>query len=971
MTLTRCIMYGIFAAALFCGEGAAAVRIPLMVKEALASGTPGTDRIAEPVTIGVPLAENSGIRSTSQLGLEGAKKAQFKALGAWPNGNVRWVVIDTLASLNAGQTNHSLVLRDGGSGNFGGASLAVEDPDYITVDTGSATFRIRRRNFNFFDQVTVGGSVLVMPGNPGCLRVRDADNKTYASSNDDASTATVEENGPVKAVVKAVGRFKDRSGHAFMGYTVRFYFYSGKSYVKTIVTLRNTFLDSPSSKLFNSFEAVVPATLGAEKSVDFSTAAGPVAVPFTQSAHLYQSYANSKPKAGYMDCTHWNPPFPGTCKSPSGRYDPVESGRGLEIRSDKEIIHPLGDPDQWSPGWMELRDKARLGVTAVYRWMGSYWPAGFEVTSDGVITAGLYSSLHTVHTGANTAAAGLKFPFFAQDQRELFWHFHAQPLDNRAFNTIAHHPLIGKADWGQYVSTKCLWGQGEYLAADQQTRFFSAFGKKLDVLSSTPPFKINYRNYSWGAGGGGNQGDYAFFGAMFEWLRTGIAEYYLRAENLIHFQINAGVLRTDWDYAAVDVVPVDKYRDIKPCVRIALANPPSTPEIAHRHIYSLPMFYYLTGYEEAKDAFMDDAEVNIRNNIRNIWPCGRTDKYFDGEYIRAWSRKIRNMALQWEFSIQMGKENKVLKSYVLNATAGLIDSVVHEPKPGSKGRSRTRGYYVGDSTNTRAIHSFFYTQIMFEALYQVHRILVTHDPTQVRIADLDECMGGMAQFFFKDYFYENAKGGRYWDYNFFLDRPWSPEGRQMVRYPADRAALFGYIYDGGDEDYLKKGYDALVAYQVYDLGKSYPYWTEAQAQALMYAHQVTPPDRVWSHVKPSVQDHGNHRYTLTWTTPPGAEKYRIKFSNKPIVDRLGFNKTDQSWQYHPDHYTPRYYATLYGGEVLPRAAGSTHSITIDISKAVSEYNSKRGRKKGEIGYVDYYPSAPYYFDIRCYAPATR
>ena len=260
---------------------------------------------------------------------------------------------------------------------------------------------------------------------------------------------------------------------------------------------------------------------------------------------------------------------------------------------------------------------------------------------------------------------------------------------------------------------------------------------------------------------------------------------------------------------------------------------------------------------------------------------------------------------------------------------------------------------------------------MFEALYQVHRILVTHDPTQVRIADLEECMGGMAQFFFKDYFYENAERGKYWDYNFFLDRPWSPEGREMVQYPADRAALFGYVYDGGDEDYLKKGYDAFVAYQVYALGKSYPYWTEAQAQALMYAHQVTPPDRVWSRVKPSVQDHGNHRYTLTWTTPPGAEKYRIKFSNKPIVDRLGFDKTDQSWQYDPDHYTPRYYATLYGGDVLPRADGSTHSITIDVSKAISEHNAKRGRTQGEIGYVDYHPSASYYFDVRCYAPATR
>jgi hypothetical protein len=921
----------------------------------LPAGINGVDRVLEPVTIGVPLAENSGIKSISALTLSGVGKAQFKAEGFWPNGNIRWIVVDTLTTVRAG-ASATVNLNDGGSGNFGGPDLATDYEDYILVNTGAARFKIKKKNFNFFDEVIVGDTKLVSSGNTGAFLIRDSANTVFSSSLDSTSDAIIEENGPVKTIIKAYGRFRDKSGNPFMGYTVRFYFYSGKPYAKTVAILKNTFKDSPSAKLFNSSEVTVPLSLGAEKTIKFSRDVDSIERALNDHAYIYQGYSKYKIAPHTMDCSKWQLTTRGTCTSPSGAFavDPIYSG--LEIRADSEAIQSLGDFSKYTPGWMELRDSRQQGMSVVYRWMGAYWPASFDASASGELTVGLYS--------AHNPDTGLKFPFFAQDYRELYWHFHTSQINNESFNTIAHYPVVGKADWHQYVATKSLLSQTEYLTPGQQANFFSDMGKTFDVAATNPAFKTVYRNYSWGAAGGSNQGDYAFWGALFDWLRTGFGGYYLKAENIINFHINAGTLRTDWDYAAENVDPTDSARDKKPAINVAVANFPATPEMEHHQTLDFPMYYYITGNEEAKDALLDDIEMNIRDNINAVWPCGSTNLSFDANYIRAWSRKFRNMAYEWEVSIQLGKENDSLKRYLKNAIEGLIDAAVDEPTVPTKGRSRTRGFYIGDSQNTQTLHSFFYTQIMFEAIYQAYRIFKLYDPNYVRLADLEECMGGMAQFFFKEYFDGNATGGKHWEYNFPVTKPWISPGKNMVRYPADRAALIGYMYDSGDSEYLKKGYSALAAYQYYDLGKSYPYWTEAQAQALMYARKIAPPTAVWKPITITVKKDSSASYTLQWQVPPGVQQYRIKYSTKPIVNWLNYNKLDMTWGYDPESYTPRYYATLYDGKVIPLQQNSTQSVTIDIPAAIAEFNSNRKRTEGQIGYVSYDPAATYHFDVR-------
>ena len=49
----------------------------------------------------------------------------------------------------------------------------------------------------------------------------------------------IEENGPVRAVIKATGAYKDSTGSVYMRFTVRMHFYKGLSRVKAVTTLRN------------------------------------------------------------------------------------------------------------------------------------------------------------------------------------------------------------------------------------------------------------------------------------------------------------------------------------------------------------------------------------------------------------------------------------------------------------------------------------------------------------------------------------------------------------------------------------------------------------------------------------------------------------------------------------------------------------------------------------------------------------
>src|SRR5215813_13263224 len=113
--------------------------VPLTIQEALYPGAPtsGIDRSQDPVTVGIPLPDAAGINSISRLSLQGALVGQFRVLGRWPSGNIQWVLVDTQVDLAAGGKNTQIRLTSAGTGNFGGADLAIDNGATITVNTGA------------------------------------------------------------------------------------------------------------------------------------------------------------------------------------------------------------------------------------------------------------------------------------------------------------------------------------------------------------------------------------------------------------------------------------------------------------------------------------------------------------------------------------------------------------------------------------------------------------------------------------------------------------------------------------------------------------------------------------------------------------------------------------------------------------------------------------------------------------------
>ena len=235
----------------------AALRVPLAVKERA-----NLNRQQSPVSFGVPLAKSAAILSVNELKISesdggSAIPAQFRVLSRYQgtandsSRPIRMVLVDFQSSVNAAQ-ERQYYLCDGGAGTYVAPDIASENADNITLDTGRIRVRINKHEFNLFDIVdidtddngTYDRQVIASTGTNGIFV--SSQGGTY-SSVCAPETISIEENGPLRAVVKVCGYFKNISGEKLLppsgdngiSFTVRLKAYKGKSYVKADVTLEN------------------------------------------------------------------------------------------------------------------------------------------------------------------------------------------------------------------------------------------------------------------------------------------------------------------------------------------------------------------------------------------------------------------------------------------------------------------------------------------------------------------------------------------------------------------------------------------------------------------------------------------------------------------------------------------------------------------------------------------------------------
>ena len=137
---------------------AAAARLRLIVRN-----VSPVKRVDEPVTAGVPWPQGA-LHSAAELRLLDANAVelplQVAVVSRWPDGSLKWALLDLRATVDAGaRTTYRLDYGPGVSRRERVVRpLHIrEDETRITVETGAATFRVRKEGFGLFEEVRLAG----------------------------------------------------------------------------------------------------------------------------------------------------------------------------------------------------------------------------------------------------------------------------------------------------------------------------------------------------------------------------------------------------------------------------------------------------------------------------------------------------------------------------------------------------------------------------------------------------------------------------------------------------------------------------------------------------------------------------------------------------------------------------------------------------------------------------------------------
>jgi exo-rhamnogalacturonan lyase-like protein len=890
----------------------AALPVPIAVQEVLPAGVSGVARTGEPVTVGIPLEESQGITSVSQLGLSGATAGQFRELARWPGGALKWVLVDFQSDLPAGGTTASVSLTSG-TGNFGGPDLATDQGSSIAVSTGAATFTVKKSPFRLFDQVSVGATPLVSAGDEGVVVV-DTLGVRYSSANDTGALVSIEENGPLRTVIRAYGSLRNASGTRLCDYLVRLHFYRGKSYVRAWVSLRNAREANPTSFWFKNAEVVVPIVPGSGLHFTTETTRGTVsdALASSETAYLYQAYSSQN--GSYL----WD-------NAPMVLSGTTFAQNGVEVRKVGGTIYQAltGNPADYAKGWASLEDGTGRGLTVGMRWMCAMWPAGFEFSGAGAARVELFSK--------RNSKTAIKFAWGAYDTRELLFDFHASAPASR--NTALYelqYPLGGRAPLTQYAAAGAIFGEKNLVSANDQLRWFTAHGSTSPSLANITPAFLRY--YAFSMAGGGNQMDFEL-ADLLDWLRTGNGGFLDNADQRTLYKADNAVRHSDgFDWTQDQIDTGDQLGgENKGSYNGQLFD------FEHPHWISIPIAYFVTGNELFHEAAIDYGE----------WKHGMGDgsppnyylplQIFGDGGMRGWSRYYRDFALLWDVT----RDPRYWSDLDIMTTATLNS----RDTPGSAlpaGRNLQRGY-MWQSWNgyvlPRLDSDFITVQIHFEAMWEGLRLLrEANDP---RAAAMEDYLFGLADFIYNEFYFDvgTAQGQYGYVYAYYLDQvndaanPYWSQGFRPISSARAMTLAFNLT---GDAKYLTRA-SKLLCGDINYVSPRTP--TDPASECFMQTDLYRPVTGWYTVPGVTTQNIGNGAYTLSWTVPAGTTGYRIKAANQTIVPWLGFNQATRAYQFDPSSYVAWFAANdAPGAPPVPLAPGSTQSVTVSGLDPTKSWN---------------------------------
>ncbi len=208
--------------------------VPLTIEEPA-----GVKRISEPVTAGIPLPKGL-VRDAERLRLYGPDgkmtPAYFRPVNRWWSDastqlpSIQWVHVDFFADVEAGaKAIYRVGTSDALAPSLPATLQAEEKGEDVTVDTGAVRFTVHRR-----------GPVLDAPDLSAVDFVLRSDERIYKASQSPQSELIIEEQSPMRVVLKRTGShgWVNRQDRA-LDYVIRIVAYAGQPHIRVIHSFIN------------------------------------------------------------------------------------------------------------------------------------------------------------------------------------------------------------------------------------------------------------------------------------------------------------------------------------------------------------------------------------------------------------------------------------------------------------------------------------------------------------------------------------------------------------------------------------------------------------------------------------------------------------------------------------------------------------------------------------------------------------
>ena len=898
-------------------SNAAEINVPLVIHEALREGVIGINRKREPVTVGLPFpAGMVGIRNGSpQLAVDGSREYQFRTLKKWPDGSAKWVLVDFQADVKAGRINDIFKMVSGNGTTPG--KLAEDKRDMILIDTGAMQVEVNKKGFNLFNQVIVAGKEIVVKGASRGIVLQGEDETLYMGAGDHEAWVIIEENGPIRAVVRADGAHVG-NGSRMLDYTVRMHFYKGKSRVRVFYTLRNGNKNQFEHAYLTSLDLITRIPISGKAVAKVSSHKGILQEDLSNSLGnlIYYQAVSGFPQKYDGDSFYYHAPI---AADPAREEEKGFLQEGYWIwRDGNELI--MGKKNEYPDlAFMDVSNAKGAGVTAGIRFAAGWWPKAIRARNDGTLEVSLWP---------REKEAGYWIRFGSHTTFEIMFDFHAEANEPVAVMKKFQYPLVAKAhpDWYS-ANSEGIYPLYKFLSSGDEAKFFKDKRWEYLVGQRYPKMEI-FRYHYWGTGGPRNQHDFARIDLVNFLRETGDAlrgsEYFLGAEARFNYNADWSIYHSDnYDLSATgkgiwQLPSPPENSDKAELAKVFF-------EFEHPHWYGLPLYYYLTGDERIKEAVMDWAEYVKKTHV-NLTP---------GPWARIWGWGMYSLAAMYEFTGD--KEFMTIGDANLRF---LLDNRMDPDRPPTnlfidwdRGYIACRTGYNWD-TNPTIKPGLITGYAIFDGLYNYYLHMDEDNPLKEKSADVLE---GLSEFFYREPYFEGTKNkGRedhwaFWlPYVYNLDDKLKSNHAYRLILQALYVNLYDYQANGGDR-WLER-MDKILRMAGWDQSGMWGHWgyiDHPGLQAMLYTRShpradTLPPSPVTNLVaKVDGKD-----AILSWAAPVDAVRYQIKYSTKKLVESLEFDPETRTYRYEPTGHANWWAGENVLDEPKPAKYGETQNYTL-------------------------------------------